>query len=287
MGCQKSAKTPTDLKRRTGSARRSGFGLDTRYAICLYFSGFLGVLTPLQMIVHLSPLLAEPKAGRRRTNRLAGNHLTVSMKITILVFSSLLGTCAFAAKIGDAYDQVLVEKGKPSGQITAGNSRVLTYADVSIRLRDNVVVEIKPIETPVGGARRPGLSAAGFEWITDYPRALTRARAERRNVFLFFTGSDWCGWCKRLEEEILTKSEFKNYAKEKLILVKLDFPRQIEQSEALQNQNRTLAAQYGIKGYPTVIVLDPAARAVKQLGYQEGGPGPFVSALRAVEPRVK
>jgi len=106
-------------------------------------------------------------------------------------------------------------------------------------------------------------------------------------VFLFFTGSDWCGWCKRLEEEILTTSEFKNYAKEKLILVKLDFPRQIEQSEALQNQNRTLAGQYGIKGYPTVIVLDPAGRAVKQLGYQEGGPGPFVSALRAVEPRVK
>jgi protein disulfide-isomerase len=139
----------------------------------------------------------------------------------------------------------------------------------------------------VGGGRRPGASAAGFEWITDYPRALTRARVERRNVFLFFTGSDWCGWCKRLEEEILTKSEFKNYAKEKLILVKLDFPRQIEQSEALQNQNRTLAAQYGIKGYPTVIVLDPAGRAVKQLGYQEGGPGPFVSALRAVEPRGK
>jgi len=73
------------------------------------------------------------------------------MKITILVFSSLLGTCVFAAKIGDSYDQVLVEKGKPSGQITAGNSRVLTYADVSIRLRDNVVVEIKPIETPWEG----------------------------------------------------------------------------------------------------------------------------------------
>jgi thioredoxin-related protein len=263
----------------------SGWTSDTLFAHI--FPDFLGVFTPLRMIVHISPLMDEPRAGGRRANRLAGKHITVSMKIIILVLSFLLGTCAFAAKVGDTYDQVLVEKGKPAGQITAGNSRILTYVDVSIRLRDNVVVEIKPIETPVGGGRRPGASAAGFEWITDYSRALTRARAERRNVFLFFTGSDWCGWCKRLEEEILTKSEFKNYAKEKLILVKLDFPRQIEQSEALQNQNRTLAAQYGIKGYPTVIVLDPAGRAVKQLGYQEGGPGPFVSALRAVEPRVK
>ena len=132
-----------------------------------------------------------------------------------------------------------------------------------------------------------GASAfAAVNWEQNYDAGLEKAKKDKKLVMVDMY-TDWCGWCKRLEEEILTKSEFKNYAKEKLILVKLDFPRQIEQSEALQNQNRTLAAQYAIKGYPTVIVLDPAGRAVKQLGYQEGGPGPFVSALRAVEPRGK
>jgi len=98
------------------------------------FPDFLEVLTPLRMIVHISSLLAEPKAGRRRThNRLAGNHLTVSMKITILVFSSLLGTCVFAAKIGDSYDQVLVEKGKTRIRgsdlsVRKFRGRLLTYA---------------------------------------------------------------------------------------------------------------------------------------------------------------
>ncbi len=204
------------------------------------------------------------------------------MKITILVLSSLLGTCAFAAKVGDSYDQVLAEKGKPAGQIVAGNSQVLTYADVSIRLRDKVVVEIKSIQASQGAAPQE-VAEARVEWMTDYQRAMARAKAERRNVFLFFTGSDWCGWCQRLEEEILTKEEFKNYAKEKLILVTLDFPKQTPQSEALQNQNRVLARQYRITGYPTVVILDPTGKPMKRLGYQEGGPGPFVKILRSLE----
>ena len=207
------------------------------------------------------------------------------MKIAILGFVTLLGTCAFAAKVGDTYDQVLAEYGKPAGQIVAGNSRVLNYSEVSIRLRDNVVVDVKLIDAPRGQPRNAAAPAA--EWITDYPRALARAQAEHRNVFLFFTGSDWCGWCKRLDGEILSTAEFKDYAKAKLILVKLDYPRQLEQPDALKHQNKALAGQYKIRGYPTVIVLNPAGKQVKELGYQEGGPVPFVSALRAVEPKTR
>ena len=205
------------------------------------------------------------------------------MRIFILVLLSLLGMSAFGAQVGDTYDQVVAEKGKPAGQITAGNQQVLNYADASIRLRDNVVVEVKPIAAPKGGVPVPGGADTGSAWTTDYQRALVRARVERRNVFLFFTGSDWCGWCQRLEAEILTKPEFKTYAKQKLVLVKLDFPRQTEQSETLKKQNQALQEQYRIKGYPTVVILSPSGRPVKHLGYQEGGPGPFVSALRSVE----
>ncbi len=221
------------------------------------------------------------------------------MKIAILALSSLLGTCAFAAKIGDSYDQVLAEKGKPASQVVAGNLCILNYADGSIRLKDNVVVEIKSVEAargpltrtvPVAAVRsKAGPAAAASavasnsDWNTDYRSALALAESERRYVFLFFTGSDWCGWCKRLDDEILSTQEFKSHAAEKLILVKLDFPRHTAQSEELRRQNGALARQYRISGYPTVIILDPTGRAVKSLGYQEGGPGPFIEALRSVE----
>jgi thiol-disulfide isomerase/thioredoxin len=204
----------------------------------------------------------------------------------------LVGSCAFAAKVGDSYDQVIAEKGKPAGQIVAGNARVLNYADVSIRFRDDVVVEIKSIEAARGPVTRtdPTVAIKGADktsadlaWSTSYRSALAQARKEQRNVFLFFTGSDWCGWCKRLEAEILSTKEFGDYAKEKLILVKLDYPKHTEQSEDLRNQNSALATQYNITRFPTVIILNPLGRAVKILGYQEGGPGPFIDALLSVE----
>jgi len=219
----------------------------------------------------------------------------------LLVLSFTLGTIAFAAKPGDTYDQVLAEKGKPASQVVAGNSKVLNYADVSIRLKENTVVEVKPVagipssaatvETksapkPAPTPQHPTAKTrtTEAEWTTDYQAALAKAQTEKRNVFLFFTGSDWCGWCMRLDQEILSTAEFKSYASEKLVLVKLDFPRKTALPDELRTQNQSLASRYHIKGYPTVIILDPTGKPVRKLGYQEGGPQPFIEALRSVAP---
>lgn len=222
------------------------------------------------------------------------------MKTALLVLSLALGTCAFAAKLGDTYEQVIAEKGKPTSQVVAGNSKVLNYADISIRLKDNAVVGVNPVAavpSPTASTEkkpnqkpaptpRPAAKTRAIEteWTTDYQAALATAQTEKRNIFLFFTGSDWCGWCMRLDQEILSTSEFKSYANEKLILVKLDFPRKTAQSDELRAQNQALATRYRIRGYPSVIILDPTGKAVKKLGYQEGGPNPFIEALRSVEP---
>lgn len=124
-------------------------------------------------------------------------------------------------------------------------------------------------------------AAASGMWTTDYPAALTQAAKENKKVFLFFTGSDWCGWCKRLDKEILSTAEFKSYAAESLILVKLDFPRSVPQSASLKAQNRKLAEKHDIQGYPTIIVLNSAGKRVGELGYMEGGPAGFVKALKS------
>lgn len=197
--------------------------------------------------------------------------------------------CVRAVSTGDTLAAVLAEKGEPASRLERGSMLVLTYPGEVIRLEGGVVVSQKAASAdyvvktaapkPASGGKSER-ARGDAEWGTDFEAAIASARGTGRKVFVFFTGSDWCGWCKRLESEILDTSEFKSYAAGSLVLVKLDFPRQIPQSAELKEQNRRLAEKYRIRGYPTVIILNQDGRAVARLGYQEGGPSPFVQRLR-------
>ena len=125
------------------------------------------------------------------------------------------------------------------------------------------------------------LAATG--WGDNYDKALAQAKAEKKLVVLDFTGSDWCVWCKRLDKEVFSKKEFLDYAKENLVLVEVDFPQGKQQAAALKAQNEKLQSQFKIEGYPTIIVLDSEGKKVGQLGYEEGGPVPFVAKLKALK----
>ena len=121
--------------------------------------------------------------------------------------------------------------------------------------------------------------AAELNWMTDLPKAEARAKAEKKLVMLDFTGSDWCGWCIRLNKEVFSKPEFAQYAKDNLVLVEVDFPRKKEQPEELKKANESLQTKYGVQGYPTIVVLDGEGAKVGELGYMPGGPKPFMEAL--------
>jgi len=132
------------------------------------------------------------------------------------------------------------------------------------------------------------LASAGgaeLEWLTDLPQAQARAKAEKKMVLLDFTGSDWCIWCARLKQEIFSKPEFADYAKTHLVLVEVDFPRTKPISEPQKEANRALADKYGIKGYPTLIILDGDGKQVGELGYLRGGPKPFIAELDKLKSR--
>jgi protein disulfide-isomerase len=120
------------------------------------------------------------------------------------------------------------------------------------------------------------------EWTTDFDAALKKAKAERKSVLLDFTGSDWCGWCMRLDREIFATPEFKKFAGKHLVLVKIDFPRHKSQSDAEKAQNEQLAARFQVQGFPTLVVLDPDAKPSGTLGYMRGGPEPFINQLSSL-----
>lgn len=124
-----------------------------------------------------------------------------------------------------------------------------------------------------------GLTAVASEWSSDYDKSVQQAKTEKKMVLLDFTGSDWCGWCIKLDKEVFSKPAFKEYARKNLVLVEVDFPRGKHLVKKVKEQNDKLAAEHGIKGYPTIVVLNSEGKKVGELGYMEGGPDAFIAAL--------
>lgn len=124
--------------------------------------------------------------------------------------------------------------------------------------------------------------AAEAAWLTDYEKAAKQAAAENKPMVLNFTGSDWCGWCIRLDKEVFSQQVFVDYAKENVVLVKLDFPRKKSQSAEEKKQNEALAGKFGIQGFPTIVVLDAKGKQIGELGYEKGGPANWIESLEKV-----
>jgi protein disulfide-isomerase len=127
-----------------------------------------------------------------------------------------------------------------------------------------------------------GSARAESNWLTDFHRAQEEAKAGHKLLLVNFTGSDWCGWCKRLEAEVFSKQEFADYAKQNLVLMTADFPRAKPLSSEVRQQNATLAQKFGIEGFPTIVLLNGDGKMVGMLGYTSGGPSAFIEELKKV-----
>lgn len=119
-------------------------------------------------------------------------------------------------------------------------------------------------------------------WITDFMAALQQAKAENKTVLIKFTGSDWCGLCQKLDAEVFTQAAFKDYAKDNLVLVYLDFPVNKPQTDALASQNEELATKLRVQGMPTVVLLDGDGKYLGNTGYRPIGPEKYVEHLKDI-----
>lgn len=119
-------------------------------------------------------------------------------------------------------------------------------------------------------------------WKERLDSALKEAEGTKKAVLVNFTGSDWCIWCKRLDAEVFGKPEFAAYAKENLVLVKIDFPRDKELPAEQQAYNRQLAQQYNIEGFPTIVLVSAEGRTMGVTGYQPGGPVKYIEHLKTI-----
>ena len=113
--------------------------------------------------------------------------------------------------------------------------------------------------------------------------ALKSAKANKRYVVAVFSGSDWCGWCKKLEKEILSTEAFRKGAVGKYELVYIDNPRNKDLlSEHGKANNRKLTSKYDVSGFPTVLILDDDGKKVAELGYDKNGPERYLEKIEEV-----
>ncbi len=125
-------------------------------------------------------------------------------------------------------------------------------------------------------------NASEKDWNNDLDLALKKAQKSKKAVLVDFTGSDWCTWCIRLHEEVFAKPEFNKWAKNNLELVVLDFPQNKPQNEDLKKKNHELAEIYGVRGFPTVLILDSNGKLIGRTGYLAGGVKSYIKHLQTI-----
>lgn len=125
---------------------------------------------------------------------------------------------------------------------------------------------------------------AGDGWETDFEAAKKMAAEKNLPILADFSGSDWCGWCIKLDKEVFSQDAWKAYAKDNVVMFLADFPRAPGQSEKLKVQNEALAAKYEIRGFPTVLLLKADGTVIEKTGYQRGGPEAYVKHIKSLIP---
>ena len=125
--------------------------------------------------------------------------------------------------------------------------------------------------TPPAAPKPAAYASTKAGWLVDLDEAYAISKKEGKPILANFTGSDWCGWCKKLDADVFTKPEFQEWAKKNVVLLELDFPRRFQIPQKNQQQNAAMQQALQITGYPTIWVLDLTKDAAGQ--YQVKGLG--------------
>ena len=102
-------------------------------------------------------------------------------------------------------------------------------------------------------------------WTDDFAAAQKESEKTGRPILALFTGSDYCPYCVKLKKNFLDTPEFKEFAENNVILFYADFPGKTKLPDGLRVQNEKLAKQYGVRGFPTTVIISPKGKEMGRL----------------------
>ena len=122
------------------------------------------------------------------------------------------------------------------------------------------------------------------QWLEDMEVAKAKAAYFNKDLLIDFTGSDWCGWCIRLDKEIFSKEAFQTKASKEFVFVKLDFPRGKKQTEHIAKQNDQIASEFVSKygydqSFPAIYLATAERIPYARTGYQSIAPEDYAQAI--------
>ena len=133
------------------------------------------------------------------------------------------------------------------------------------------------------------VEAQELVWNNNLKNSIEISNKTKKPLLLFFTGSDWCGWCIRLQTEVFKTPEFKKWAYENVVLVELDFPRRTVLAPEITEQNNQLQQFFAVQGYPTVWFVNATLNDGKinmdklgNTGYLAGGPKVWLETANGI-----
>ena len=110
----------------------------------------------------------------------------------------------------------------------------------------------------------------GIAWNDNFGKAQEEAQKTGKPILMLFTGSDWCGFCIRMDKDAFSKPGFQKFIQANFVMFKADFPRRTKLQPGIAAQNRDLARQYGVRGYPTVLIVNAEGAVLAKTGFIRG-----------------
>ena len=119
-----------------------------------------------------------------------------------------------------------------------------------------------------------------FRWGKSLKSAQKQAAETGLPIVLLFTGTSWCGFCVKLEKEILSKKDFKQGMDGVAIGVKFEFG----SSDFSKSKE---AKTYNITGVPAMVVVDAEGKELGRTGYVPGRtPAQYVEFFKKYAPKA-
>jgi len=154
--------------------------------------------------------------------------------ISIVLFVLALSACGEKATV-PSQNTAAVAPSQPTSQIAQASA--------------------SPIAAPTNNTQN-GYKPKNAGWHVELGKAYAESKSTGKPIMANFTGSDWCGWCKRLDKSVFHQPEFKSWAEDNVVLLELDFPKRFRLPDNIAAQNRGLQQSLGVRGYPTIWLFD-------------------------------
>ena len=156
-----------------------------------------------------------------------------------------------------------------------------------------VTPTVQKVQKPQQQVRRPQAPAPSGPykaknegWLTNMEEAYALSKKSGKPIMANFTGSDWCGWCKKLDRSVFHQPGFEKWAKDNVILLEVDFPKRFRLPQDVAAQNNTLKQAFGVRGFPSIWLFDADKDANGSYNFKKLGKTGYTKTLAEFQTNV-